>query len=123
MKLHLSGGAGLNLFSAYGDDHVIVNGTRHDRALIVLVDRIITDWPATSFAELTAAQLQPLTMLECEIIILGTGPKLRFPRPEITRPLVEAQIGLEVMGVPAACRTFNILAAEGRKVAAALLLA
>ena len=52
----------------------------------------------------------------------GTGARLRFPRPEITRPLIEARVGVEVMDVQAACRTYNILVAEGRKVAAALLL-
>ena len=56
-----------------------------------------------------------------EILLLGTGAKIRFPRPEILRPLIEARVGVEVMDVQAACRTYNILAAEDRKVAAALL--
>jgi uncharacterized protein len=64
-----------------------------------------------------------LVALAPEVVLLGTGAALRFPAPGITRALVEARIGLEVMDVQAACRTFNILVAEGRAVAAALLLA
>jgi len=57
-----------------------------------------------------------------EIVLPGTGAQLRFPRPEILRPLLEAGVGVEVMDVQAACRTYNILVSEERKVAAALLL-
>src|SRR6266702_1612053 len=60
--------------------------------------------------------------LGLEIVLLGTGARLRFPRPEILRPLVQSGVGVEVMDVEAACRTYNILVAEERKVAAALLL-
>ena len=71
---------------------------------------------------LTAEQIGQLVPLASEIVLLGTGDRLRFPRPEILRPLMEARIGFEVMDVRAACRTYNILVAEERKVAAALLL-
>jgi uncharacterized protein len=62
-----------------------------------------------------------LAGLDREIVLLGTGRLLRFPRPELLRPLVQAGVGVEVMDVQAACRTYNILASEERKVAAALL--
>ena len=94
----------------------------HDAFFVALPDRIITDWAATSFEALAAAHLEALVGLGQEIILLGTGNILRFPRPEILRPLIEAGIGLEVMDVQAACRTFNILVAEERRVGAALLL-
>ncbi|OGA03782.1 MAG: hypothetical protein A3I00_04430 [Betaproteobacteria bacterium RIFCSPLOWO2_02_FULL_64_12] len=122
MKLHLADAAGLNAFTAYGAGYVMVNRQRHEKSVVVLRDRIITDWTATSFEALAAAHLEALVGLGQEIILLGTGNTLRFPRPEILRPLIEAGIGLEVMDVQAACRTFNILVAEERRVGAALLL-
>jgi len=122
LKLHLADAAGLNSFTGYGDGYVLVNRQRHEKSLVVLADRIVTDWAASSFEALAAAHLESLVGLGQEIILLGTGGVLRFPPPEILRPLIEAGIGLEVMDVHAACRTFNILVAEERRVAAALLL-
>lgn len=122
MKLHLDGASGRNHFTGYGTGYVVVNGIRYERSLVVLPARIVTDWLATSFDALAPGHLAALATLGAEIVLLGTGASLRFPRPELTRALVEARVGLEVMDVPAACRTYNILMAEERKVAAALLL-
>ena len=110
------------MFTGYGEGYVMVNKQRHEQNLVVLRDRLLTDWQPAGFDELTAEHFALIAELEPEIVLLGTGTRLRFPRPEITRPLVEARIGLEVMDFQAACRTFNFLAAEERKVAAALLL-
>lgn len=123
MKLHLSHAGGTNAFTAYGAGYVEINGRRYERSLVVLPDRIVADWAPESFAALAPAHLEVLVALAPEVVLLGTGAALRFPAPGITRALVEARIGLEVMDVQAACRTFNILVAEGRAVAAALLLA
>ncbi|MGA8052126.1 MAG: Mth938-like domain-containing protein [Burkholderiales bacterium] len=120
MKLHRSVTAGVNVFTAYGEDYVVVSGERHASSLIVLPDRVLP-WTATSFAALSEADFAPLADLGLEIVLLGTGRRLRFPPPALTRPLVEARVGLEVMDLQAACRTYNILVAEERKVAAALL--
>lgn len=122
MKLHLSKPAGLNLFTSYGAGYVLVNGARHEHSLIVLPDRLIDTWPVQSFDGLTAEHIGALVPLECEVVLLGTGARIRFPRPEVLRPLVEASIGVEVMDIAAACRTYNILVAEDRRVAAALIL-
>jgi uncharacterized protein len=122
LKLHLANQTGLNAFTGYGPGYVAVNDARHERSLVVLPDRLITDWPATGFDTLVAAHFEPLAGLGLEVVLLGTGARIRFPRPEITRPLVDAGVGVEVMDVPAACRTYNILMAEDRKVCAALLL-
>lgn len=122
MKLHLAEITGQNAFTGYGPGYVQVNAARHVRSLVVLPDRLITDWPATGFDSLAAAHLAPLAELGLEILLLGTGSVIRFPRAEILRPLIDARIGFEVMDVPAACRTYNILVAEDRKVGAALLL-
>ena len=121
MKLHLSVPQARNTFTSYGAGYVMVNGARHETNLIVLPDRILA-WSAAGFESLAAEDFDALTRLDLEVVLLGTGAMLRFPRPQITRALAEAKIGLEVMDVQAACRTYNILAAEERRVAAALLL-
>lgn len=121
MKLHLSHLSGLNIFTAYGEAYVAVNHEKHEKNLIVTPDQIISDWCAATASTLSEADLQPLLTLGVEVILLGTGKQLRFPPGAWMRPFPQAGIGLEVMDLPAACRTYNILAAEGRKVAAALL--
>ena len=121
LKLHLSSDSVINLFTGYGEGYVMVNKQRHEQSLVVLRDRVLTDWPPAGFDDLDAGDFALLAELAPEIVLLGTGERLRFPRPELTRALMEARIGLEVMDIQAACRTYNFLAAEERKVAAALL--
>jgi uncharacterized protein len=123
LKLHLSKHPGINLFTGYGAGYVMINDQRHEQSLVVLPDRLVTDWQPGGFDDLDAAHFAQLAELAPEILLLGTGDKLRFPRSEITRALIEARIGLEVMDLQAACRTYNILVAEERKVVAALLFA
>jgi uncharacterized protein len=121
LKLHLSNISGSNAFTGYGEGYVMVNRQRYEHNLVVLPDRIVTDWQPAGFDQLSAADFIRLAELAPEIVLLGTGTRLRFPRPELTRALYEARIGLEVMDIKAACRTYNVLAAEERKVIAALL--
>jgi len=121
VKLHLANTAGLNMFTAYGDDYVAVNQEKFEKNLILLPETIIHEWSSASVTTLTEADMQKLMELGTEIILLGTGKRLRFPAGALLRPFAPAGIGLEVMDLQAACRTYNILAAEGRKVAAALL--
>jgi uncharacterized protein len=121
LKLHLTNISGINLFTGYGEGYVMVNKQRHEQSLVVLRDRVLTDWSPAGFDDLDAGDFALLAELKPEIVLLGTGERLRFPRPELTRALIEARIGLEVMDIQAACRTYNFLAAEERKVAAALL--
>ena len=122
MKLHRDAASALNTFTGYGSGYVMVNKQRIEKSVVVLPDRIISDWAATTFEALAPEHLAALADLGCEIILLGTGNQLRFPRPEIMRPIAQSRAGLEVMDVQAACRTYNILLAEERSVAAALLL-
>lgn len=122
MKLHLSKTDGLYTFSAYGDGWIEINGRRFDENVAVLPTRIVPGWTAGDFDSLVADDFASLAGLPVEILLLGTGPRIRFPRPELIRALIEARIGVEVMDTPAACRTYNLLAAEGRKVGAALLI-
>ncbi|MDR1994293.1 Mth938-like domain-containing protein [Azonexus sp.] len=121
MKLHLSNAAGLNLFTAHGDGYVAVNHERHTGNLIVRPESIVTGWTEATAATLSAGDLERLLELQVGIILLGTGSRLRFPPAQWLKPFAQTGIGLEIMDLPAACRTYNILASEGRQVAAALL--
>jgi len=122
LKLHLEAASALYTFTGYGSGYVMVNKQRIEKSVVVLPDRIISDWAATTFEALAPEHFAALANLGREIILLGTGTQLRFPRPEIMHPILQSRIGLEVMDIQAACRTYNILLAEGRSVAAALLL-
>jgi uncharacterized protein len=123
MKLHLNTDANQPLFTGYGDDHVLINGHRHESSLL-LTDRGIevAPWIGLSFEGLTAAHFEWIASRDLDILLLGTGTRLRFPHPSLTRSLVEARIGLEVMDIGALCRTYNYLVAEGRNVGAAVLI-
>jgi len=123
MKLHLASQTGDNLFTGYGAGYVMVNKVRYEKSLVVMPDRIIEASLPSKVAELNSGHFEFLLGLKPEIVLLGTGNLLRFPAPELSRCLAQARIGLEVMDTSAACRTYNILTAEGRSVAAALLLA
>ena len=80
------------------------------------------DWDCNHFSELTAAHFARLADLSVELVIFGSGTQLRFVQPAWVSPLMQRGIGMETMDTFAACRTFNILAGEGRKVAAALVV-
>ena len=121
MKLHLARPQGRNLFSGYGSGYVAINGTRYEHSLVVLPDRL-ADWEPARFEDLTEPMFAELAALPLEILIVGTGAKLRFPSPALTRSLYEARIGVEVMDTQAACRTYNILLSEDRRVGAAILI-
>lgn len=120
MKLHLATSADRNTVTGYGQGYVSINQVRYERSLIVLPDRMINDWASPDSTE--AQALAFLATLEAELVLIGTGETLRFPPASALRPLIEARIGFEVMDTNAACRTYNILAAELRNVAAALIL-
>jgi len=122
MKLQAVQHIGQNTFTAYGEGYVSVNTVRYVGNLIVLPERLIPDWIPGNFDSLSLADFELLATLDAEIILLGTGKQLRFPRPELMQPLMAVRKGLEVMDMHAACRTYNVLINEGRKVAAALIL-
>ena len=121
MKLHLSQSTGENRFSAYGAGYVAVNGVRYGRSVVV-TPRSVTDWNVTAFEQLGAPDFEFVSRPGIEIVLLGTGAVQRFPGAELMRAIAAAGVGLEVMDTRAACRTYNILAAEGRRVAAAILI-
>ncbi len=122
MKFHLSTAEG-NVFTGHGDGFIRLGVVEYRDNILVTPERIVTGWAQGGFDGLTEADFAAIAALEPEVALLGTGASLRFPPPRLTRALIEARIGLEVMDTPAVCRTFNILAAEGRRVAAGVLLA
>jgi uncharacterized protein len=120
VKLHASAPSAFNTFTAYGDGYVMVNGQRFEANMIVLPERLMP-WEVTDFAALKETDFQVFIDMDLEILLLGTGPKQRFPNPRLTQALAARRIGVEAMDLQAACRTYNILMAEERRVAAALL--
>ena len=88
--------------------------------LIVTADRLIEDWPVASPVDLEVADLQAALALQPTIVLLGTGAALEWPAADLMGALAARAIGLEIMSTPAACRTFNVLVHEQRRVVAAL---
>ncbi len=120
LKLHASGLTSLNTFTGYGAGFVLINAVRHEGNLIVMPE-LLQPWDAGGFETLKPEDFCGLASLKPEVVLLGTGEKIRFPHPRVTQALSQARIGVEIMDNQAACRTYNILMAEERKVAAALL--
>ena len=121
VKLQLSVPTAPHSIAAYGDGYVVVNGVRHETNVIVLPDRVVA-WRIAGFDALAIGDFEMLAGLGMDMVLLGTGARLRFPNPALVRPFAAARIGLDVMDLQAACRTYNVLLAEARKVAAALLM-
>jgi uncharacterized protein len=92
------------------------------RSAIITPTRLLRDWAPQSFEELDPSHMAILVDLAPEIVLLGSGADLQWPASTIIAPLAAAGIGFEVMNTAAACRTYNILMGDGRRVAAALLM-
>jgi uncharacterized protein len=122
LKLHQDSSGALNTVTAYGDDYVEINLQRFEHSIIVLPDAPVITWPVASFDALSAESFADLIEPAPEVVVFGSGNRLRFPHPRLTAALAARRIGVETMDFQAACRTYNILMAEGRKVAAALLI-
>jgi uncharacterized protein len=120
VKFHIESAGPHNTVTGYGEHFVTINGERHEANLVVLPDRVLP-WQAAGFDALAEEDFHVFLDMDLEILLLGTGPKQRFPHPKLTRALAEKRVGVEAMDLRAACRTYNILVAEGRRVAAALL--
>jgi uncharacterized protein len=121
MKFHLNRAEG-NVFTGHGPGFVRLGIVEYRENVVVTPEKIIVGWAPNGFDALIAEDFAALAALKPEVALLGTGTTIRFPHPRLTRALTDARVGLEAMDTPAACRTFNILAAEGRRVAAAILI-
>jgi len=108
--------------TGYGPGWVAVNGEQFTHNLVVSSTGGHTRWECPSFEDLQAAHFEQLLALEPEVVIFGSGARIRFPQPQWLAALYARRIGLETMDTQAACRTYNFLAGEGRKVVAALLV-
>ena len=125
MKLHLNTASGFNAITGHGPGFVAVNGGNINNAIIVLSDQLINPWHTASTAAsiLGVDDFAALFAAKPELVVFGSGSVFRFPDRTITAAFLQARIGFEVMDTPAACRTYNVLVSEGRRVAAALLIA
>ena len=124
VKLHPDNASGFNFITGHGPGYVAVNGGNIKNPVIVLPDRIINPWfiASATVPELCIADFAELLALKPELVVFGSGAIFRFPDRGIMVAFSEAGIGFEVMDTPAACRTYNVLASEGRRIASALLI-
>jgi uncharacterized protein len=122
MRLTLDQPSDVNLITAVSPGEIQVGERVIRKSVIIGTQDIIPDWPVASMQQIDESDVMPVLELEPEIILLGSGRRLVFPPQEIYGLVLGRSIGLEVMDTSAACRTFNILAGEGRLVAAALIL-
>lgn len=121
MKLHTPQTQHYQTVTGYDEHGVEINAVRFSHSLVVLPEVPPVAWPATTFDELTVEHFAQIDATNPDVVILGTGKRQRFIHPKLTAMLNARRIGVECMDNPAACRTYNILMGEGRKVALALL--
>ncbi len=114
--------AGTNAITRFDGHRLWVGATPHDASVLVPWRGEVQAWPPTAPAGLEASHFEQILGLKPELVIYGSGPRLVFPPPALARVLFERRIGLETMDTAAACRTYNVLASEGRSVVAALIL-
>lgn len=108
--------------TAYGADWVAIQGRQQRSSVVLASTGEQFDWPCSDFTDLTPEHFDALLALPIEILILGTGAQQRFVRPSWLSGFMQRRMGVESMANDAACRTYNILASEGRRVAIALIL-
>jgi uncharacterized protein len=115
-------GRNTKVIRAYAPGRINVNDVLITRSFIVAPDRLVEDWPPQRFEDLTLENLKTALALDPEILIIGTGKQQSFLSGEIMAALGKGGIGVEVMDTAAACRTYNVLLSEDRKIVAALLM-
>lgn len=122
MKLELDTATSLYTIRSYRQGAIVVNDETLTQSFILMPDQLIREWEPQTFREVTRQHFVEIANLEPELVLFGTGTRMQFPSQELTRVLLHKNIGLETMDTAAACRSYNILMAEGRRVAAALLM-
>lgn len=121
MKLHTTATQHYQTITAYDESGVEINAVRFSHSLIVLPETAPVAWPARSFEDLNTDHFAQIAATSPDVVILGTGARQRFVHPKLIGALTSRRIGVECMDSQAACRTYNILMAEGRKVVLALI--
>jgi uncharacterized protein len=122
MKFSLDRPATLNFVRAYSPGVLRIGEHEFSRSVLLSAESLV-EWRPQQIGELTAADLEPVLALRPEVLLLGSGARQVFPAPALLAQLYAARLGFEVMDTGAACRTYNVLVAEGRAVAAALIIA
>lgn len=122
MKLNIDSNSAKYVINAYETGRITVNNQVYSQSLIVTSDQLINQWEPARVEQIDATHIRYLVGLNPEIILLGTGKTLQFPHPELISIAMQQGIGFEVMDTGSACRTFNILLAEDRNIAAALIM-
>ncbi len=110
------------LISTYEPGHIRVGGSSYRSSLIVAPNRVLDHWRPESAEHIEPADFTPVLALEPEIVILGTGSSQVFPDPAVYALAINRGVGLEIMDTGAACRTYNVLMSEDRRVVAALIM-
>lgn len=122
LKLQQESNAELNNVTGYGRDYVEVNRERFAHSILLFPQGPVVPWPVGGFDTLSPTDFDLLAQASPELVLFGTGERLRFGHPRLFAALSAQRIGVETMDLSAACRTFNILIGEGRRAAAALLI-
>lgn len=122
MKFTLDTVANVNVIRAYAPGCINVNDVLLQSSFILTPDRVLENWPPQRFEDITWEYLETVLALNPEILVIGTGADLHFLDPRLIEAIQQRGIGLEVLDTAAACRTYNVLISENRKVAAALLM-
>ena len=122
MKMHRDDGTRAHRITGYGTGYVAVDEKPLTQSFILTPEALITDWGPQSVGDLDEDALGALIRLSPAIVLLGSGAEQRFPPPALLAAVLNEGIGIEVMTTPAACRTYNILVAEDRAVAAGLFI-
>jgi uncharacterized protein len=122
MKLHITATGQYQTITAYDDHSVEVNAVRFAHSLVLLPEMAPQAWPVSDFDALGIAHFAQIEAYAPDLVILGTGLRQRFVHPSLISCLTNRRIGVESMDNKAACRTYNILMTEGRKVALALII-
>lgn len=122
MKLIRETGEGAYRIRAVEPGRITINDDTYTVSVILSLDTLYHPWPVSSANTLGISHLEPVFELEPEIVLLGTGAEQQFPAREVMRAVLQRGIGIEVMDTASACRTFNVLMAEGRRIVAALMV-
>lgn len=122
MKLHASNTKQYQTVTGYFPGGVEINAQPFDHSLMMLPETPPRPWPVAAFEQLTTEHFEQLLAEQPDVVILGTGERQRFVHPRLSAPLTSRHIGVDCMDTNAACRTYNILMGEGRKVLLALII-
>ena len=122
MKFNLDQPATINVVRAYGPGLIRIGERSFNRSVVVTASTLLENWRPRRIMDLQASDLDALLQLRPEVLLIGSGVRQEFPERATLAALYAGRVGFEIMDTGAACRTYNVLAAEGRNVAAALIV-